>query len=107
MVREIQENFESGSFKVIIVGAGLSGLLLAHLLDRANIDFIVLEKHEKIVHAVGGSFGCWPNAARILDQLGVWDDVENSGAPLELNSIRKPDGSAFVTSNIATTIASE
>lgn len=33
------------SFKVIIVGAGLSGLLLAHLLTQANIDFVVLEAH--------------------------------------------------------------
>jgi cation diffusion facilitator CzcD-associated flavoprotein CzcO len=31
-------------FRVIIVGAGVSGLVLAHALERAKIDFVVLEK---------------------------------------------------------------
>ena len=32
------------SFKVIIVGAGVSGLVLAHALELAKIDFVFLEK---------------------------------------------------------------
>ncbi len=35
---------EKRSFRVIIVGAGISGLVLAHALELAKIDFIVLEK---------------------------------------------------------------
>ena len=31
-------------FRVIIVGAGVSGLVLAHALGLAKIDFILLEK---------------------------------------------------------------
>ncbi|HEB37224.1 MAG TPA: NAD(P)/FAD-dependent oxidoreductase [Thermoplasmatales archaeon] len=33
---------------VVIIGAGISGLYLSHLLDKAGIDFVVLEKKEKI-----------------------------------------------------------
>ena len=94
-------------FKVVIVGAGLSGLLLAHLLSQANIDFVVLEAHKNVVHPAGGSFGCWPNAARILDQAGIWMDVESSGAAVGLTYTRKPNGSAFITSRIASKIAKE
>ncbi len=35
---------EKRPFRVIIVGAGISGLVLAHALGLAKIDFIVLEK---------------------------------------------------------------
>ena len=94
-------------FKVIIVGAGISGLVLAHLLSRANIDHVILEAHKDIIHPAGGSFGVWPNAARILDQIGCWDDIESSYAPLDVFYIRQPDGSAFITSNVAAKIASE
>lgn len=93
-------------FKVVIVGAGLSGLLLAHLLTQASIDFVILEAHKNVVHPAGGSFGCWPNAARILDQAGIWESVEKSGAPMGLNYIRKPNGSAFITSSLSSKIAS-
>ena len=94
-------------FKVVIVGAGLSGLLLAHLLSHANIDFVVLEAHKSVIHPAGGSFGCWPNAARILDQAGIWKSIEEAGASMGLSYTRNPDGSAFITSNIASRIAKE
>ncbi|KAL8692944.1 MAG: hypothetical protein Q9218_002121 [Villophora microphyllina] len=35
---------EKQQFRVIIVGAGVSGLVLAHALELANIDFVLLEK---------------------------------------------------------------
>ena len=35
---------EKKGFRVIIVGAGVSGLVLAHALELAKIDFVVLEK---------------------------------------------------------------
>lgn len=98
---------KSRSFKVIIVGAGLSGLLLAHLLTKASIDFVVLEAHRNVVHPSGGGFCCWPNAARILDQAGIWKYVEESGAPMGLNHTREPNGTAFITSSISSSIADE
>lgn len=95
------------TFKVVIVGAGLSGLLLAHLLIKAGIDFVVLEARKDVVYPAGGSFGCWPNAARILDQAGLWEKVEKSGAPMGLNYIRRPDGSPISRSSLASELATE
>ena len=94
-------------FKVVIVGAGISGLALAHLLARANIDFTLIEAHKDIVHPFGGSYGIWPNAARILDQLGCWEDIEKTGAPLETNYVRSQDGSPLIASRTYVKLAAE
>ena len=42
-------------FKVVIIGAGMSGLLTAHRLQQAGVPFVVLEKD----HDVGGTW--WEN----------------------------------------------
>lgn len=94
-------------FKVIIVGAGISGLTLAHLLMKAGIEFVVLEAYKEIGPSAGGSFGFWPSCARILDQIGCWDDIESKGTPLEVNHVRRPDGRPFITSRMAASIYAE
>src|SRR6478736_479075 len=43
-------------FRVVVIGAGVSGLLAAIELERANIPFIVIEKDE----TVGGTW--WENS---------------------------------------------
>jgi len=63
-------------FKVIIVGGSIAGLVLAHSLHRAGIDYVVLEAGATIDPQVGASIGIFSNGARILDQLGVYDEVE-------------------------------
>lgn len=35
---------DKNQFRVVIVGAGVSGLVLAHALELAKIDFVLLEK---------------------------------------------------------------
>ena len=99
------DDHTSPSFKVIIVGAGIAGLVLANILKRASIDFVVLEAHEDFDKPVGGSYGLWPNAARILDQIDCWDDVLTLSASLKASYTRLPNGSAFMTSHIASRIA--
>ncbi|KAK3346137.1 hypothetical protein B0T25DRAFT_270029 [Lasiosphaeria hispida] len=57
--------------RVIIVGAGPAGLVLAHALLRAGIDdFVVLERRSDVVEASGAGLGLWPHSVRVLDQLG-------------------------------------
>ncbi|GLA28301.1 hypothetical protein AnigIFM63326_005872 [Aspergillus niger] len=70
------------SFRVVIVGGSIAGLTLAHCLLRNNLDFVVLESHADIAPQVGASIGILPNGARILDQLGLYDDVLSEVEPL-------------------------
>ncbi|BCS05511.1 FAD-dependent oxidoreductase [Aspergillus luchuensis] len=72
-------------FRVVIVGGSIAGLTLAHCLLRNNIDFVVLESHADIAPQVGASIGILPNGARILDQLGLYDDVLSQVEPLTRN----------------------
>ncbi|PYH31537.1 FAD-dependent oxidoreductase [Aspergillus neoniger CBS 115656] len=69
-------------FRVVIVGGSIAGLTLAHCLLRNNTDFVVLESHADIAPQVGASIGILPNGARILDQLGLYDDVLSQAEPL-------------------------
>jgi 2-polyprenyl-6-methoxyphenol hydroxylase-like FAD-dependent oxidoreductase len=64
-------------FKVIIAGGSLSGLALANMLERFDIDYVVLEAYGKIPPDVGASLTLLPNGFRILDQLGIYDEFLN------------------------------
>jgi FAD dependent monooxygenase len=70
-------------FKVVIVGGSISGLVLAHSLHQAGIDYIVLEGHDRIDPQVGASIGLFSNGSRILDQLGVYKSILECTEPLK------------------------
>lgn len=84
-------------FKAIIVGAGISGLVLANIFKRIGIDFILLEAQHQIDRRVGFIYGCWPYAARILDQIDCWDDLVHATDDLAEHEIRLDDGSALIS----------
>ncbi|GKT61946.1 FAD binding domain-containing protein [Colletotrichum tofieldiae] len=65
----------SKDFTVLIAGGGIAGLTLANLLESVGIDFIILEAHREIAPQVGASIGILPNGSRILDQIGLCDDI--------------------------------
>lgn len=69
-------------FRVIIVGGSLVGLTLANIFEQYGIDYIVLEKHEKIAPCLGAGFAIWANGARVLDQLGCYDALEKVNEPV-------------------------
>ncbi|KAK1961078.1 FAD/NAD(P)-binding domain-containing protein [Colletotrichum sublineola] len=62
-------------FKVVIVGGGVAGLTLANMLQKFDIDFVVLESHGEVAPAVGASVGLLPNGLRILDQIGCFEPI--------------------------------
>ncbi|KAM0368810.1 hypothetical protein ACHAPY_007146 [Fusarium culmorum] len=84
-------------FRVIIVGGSVTGLTLAHSLHRIGVDYIILEKRAKVVLQEGASIGILPNGARVLDQLGLYDTIEQSAAPPEVSHIHFPDGFHFIS----------
>lgn len=86
-------------FRVLIVGGSVAGLTLAHCLLKNGIDFVVLEANEDIAPPVGASIGILPNGARILDQLGLFDDVFDAVEPLQRSSFWGDSGNLIMSSD--------
>ncbi|KAL4881328.1 hypothetical protein BJY04DRAFT_227936 [Aspergillus karnatakaensis] len=83
------------SFKVLVIGGSIAGLTLAHCLDRLNVDYTVLEKREEIAPQEGASIGILPHGGRILDQLGLFNEVARDAEPLVRSHVAFPDGFVF------------
>ncbi|KAL0943432.1 FAD binding domain protein [Colletotrichum truncatum] len=64
-------------FKVIIAGGSVSGLSLANMLEKFNIDYVLLEAYPEVAPQVGASIGLLPNGFRILDQIGCYEPIRN------------------------------
>ncbi|KAF3006803.1 hypothetical protein E8E13_010417 [Curvularia kusanoi] len=82
-------------FRVIIAGGGLAGLTLANALEKADIDYVLLEARNTIAPSVGASIGIFPNGGRILDQLGCFDEISKEGASLVSSRMRDRNGVSF------------
>ncbi|KAI0398134.1 putative monooxygenase [Xylariaceae sp. FL0594] len=66
---------------VLIIGGGIGGLALAAILRRLSIPCKVLERTERI-EPVGAGISLAPNALKLLDQLGLYDTILQSGQKL-------------------------
>ncbi|KFY39521.1 hypothetical protein V494_03954 [Pseudogymnoascus sp. VKM F-4513 (FW-928)] len=91
--------------RVIIVGGSVAGLTLAHALYHSDIDFVVLEAHKDIAPQVGASIVVFPNGARILDQLGVFDDISALIEPLQKALTWTGEGKCMLNSNAPVLLA--
>lgn len=67
------------NFKVIVVGGGPVGLTAAHILSRAGIEYVVLERRSSIHIDVGASLALWPQSLRVLSQLGLLERLQELG----------------------------
>ena len=74
---------EPEGFRIIIVGAGITGLTLANALQHADADFLLLESRSEIAPQVGASIGLAPNGSRILDQLSCYEELEKLAEPVQ------------------------
>ncbi|GKU06435.1 fad-containing protein [Fusarium langsethiae] len=88
---------DSPPFKVIIVGAGVTGLTLAHCLVKAGIDYALLDKGV-VAPGFGTTITLQPHGCRILHQLGCLDAVLAKCDVMGGASCRDPNGKIF-TSN--------
>jgi 2-polyprenyl-6-methoxyphenol hydroxylase-like FAD-dependent oxidoreductase len=63
-----------------IVGGGIGGIAAALALHRAGIGAVVYEKAPRL-QEVGAGMMLWPNATRVLRELGVLDEVLKRSGP--------------------------
>ncbi|KAF9583374.1 hypothetical protein BGW38_009648, partial [Lunasporangiospora selenospora] len=63
-----------GHFRVIIVGGGIAGLALGVMLERAGVDFYILEAAAEM-QSLGGVVFLGPPLMRVMEQLGLLDDL--------------------------------
>lgn len=90
------------TFRVIIAGGGIAGLTLANMLEKHDLDYLVLEGHSSIAPAVGASIGMFPNGLRILDQLGCYEPIKNifgDDIPYNMSYTRDKNGHVLSTIN--------
>jgi 2-polyprenyl-6-methoxyphenol hydroxylase-like FAD-dependent oxidoreductase len=92
---------KSPGFKVVIVGGGIAGLTLANSLERAGIDYILHERRGEIAPQVGASIGLLPNGCRILDQLGVYDEIKSNMTPPKGDVVWADNGRKVTESHAA------
>lgn len=86
-------------FRVLIVGGSVTGLTLAHCLAKNGIEFTLLEAGKEIAPQVGASIGIFPNGGRILDQLGIFDDIMQQVEPLKKASLWSGDKKLILQSD--------
>ncbi|KAI0393710.1 FAD/NAD(P)-binding domain-containing protein [Xylariaceae sp. FL0594] len=88
----------SGKFKVVIVGGGIGGLALANMLERFDVDYVVLEARDEIVSKEGAAIGLMPNGSFILEQLGIFDAVRAAAPNSEIRDshVRNTEGKSIM-----------
>lgn len=61
--------------KIAILGGGIAGVSSAIALKQAGFDVNVYERHESPSN-IGAGIVVWPNAAYVLEQLGVLSEIK-------------------------------
>jgi len=93
--------------RALIVGGGIGGLAAAHALSGQGFDPVVFERADDVRKVeLGGGFHMWTNAMLALQRLGLYEQVQEIGAPLALTEYRTSSG-RLLTSWPVGEIASE
>ncbi|KAH8890413.1 FAD binding domain-containing protein [Thozetella sp. PMI_491] len=74
--------------KIVIVGGSVTGLTLANVLERLDIDYVLLEAYEKLAPQLGASLALFPNGLRVMDQLGCYEAFMKDIAPVDRVNVR-------------------
>ncbi|ESK95124.1 salicylate hydroxylase [Moniliophthora roreri MCA 2997] len=74
---------------VVIIGSGMGGLTCALALAKAGFKHIDVYETASDLGFVGAGIQLAPNMARVLDNLGVWEDIAAEAVELKTTSIRQ------------------
>ncbi|KAI1353661.1 hypothetical protein F5Y01DRAFT_275829 [Xylaria sp. FL0043] len=94
-------------FRVIVLGAGPAGLFTAHALAAAGIDFVVLERQREIVRYKGALILLWPPFVRLMDQLGMYEQLQNYATRFTTKTNFTHDGEPLCTGPIFVAVEDE
>ncbi|KMZ62231.1 Monooxygenase, FAD-binding protein [Zostera marina] len=84
---------------IVIVGAGIGGLATAVSLKRLGIEAVVIEQGESL-RTTGTSLGVFKNGWRVLDSIGVGDELRTQFAKLKGLCFRSEDGKELASMSI-------
>lgn len=85
--------------RVLVVGAGVAGQAVSILLAEGGVSVDLIEQKAEIT-ALGSGITLQGNALRVLDQLGVWGDVEAHGYSFNVTGIRAPNPEATIVAEV-------
>ncbi|KAL5338173.1 FAD/NAD(P)-binding domain-containing protein [Aspergillus crustosus] len=97
--------------RILIIGGSIAGLTLAHSLSaldkvlaksptsKIRVSYTVLEKRPTLTPQEGASVGILPHGGRILDQLGLFRQIEEQIEPLHTAHLHFPGRDGFVATN--------
>ena len=88
------------SFRVVIVGGGITGLAASHALQKANIEHVVLEKGSDAAPSLGTSIAIYPHGSRLLEQFGCLEAAAATTAPYKRYMNRMPDGKVVASNDL-------
>ncbi|OIJ68419.1 FAD-dependent oxidoreductase [Streptomyces mangrovisoli] len=80
---------------VLVIGGGASGNAATILLRRAGVDVDLVEAKDDWNATAGSGITLQGNALRVLRELGVWEEVEESGYGFDSVGITAPDGTVL------------
>ncbi|KAG0301266.1 hypothetical protein BGZ97_002852, partial [Linnemannia gamsii] len=83
---------------VLIVGAGLRGLMLGALLEKSGVPYTIFERATTVKH-LGSAMSIGPTLLPIFQQMGIYDDILVAGKYMThvetfneaLDTVRKND----------------
>ncbi len=82
-------------FNIGIIGGGIGGVAAAVALHRAGIDATVYERANEL-REVGAGMMLWPNATRVLKELGLLERVVALSGPNHRFLVRSSTGSILM-----------
>src|SRR5689334_14225901 len=87
---------------VLVIGGGVAGPALGVFLKRAGLTPVLYEAYSHS-HGVGGGLGLGPNGMRVLDALGVADNLRTHARQIDAYRFRNERGSVLAAFNLDAT----